>query len=99
MYFTFYAIAIMHPYAHIISPVILFSRYALRDRERYSSNFGFIFANTTFDNIFLITGSKMTGLKFVNGPFILPGFCSGARSPKVYLYQGISKYIRKIYTN
>ena len=26
--------------------------------------------------------SKMTGLKFVSGPFVLPGFCSGASSPK-----------------
>ena len=41
-----------------------------------------VLANTTFVNIFLITGSKMTGLTFVTGPFVLPGFCSGGRSQK-----------------
>ena len=46
----------------------------------YSSTFGFILANTFY--ISLITGSKMTSLKFVTGPFVLPGFCSGASSPK-----------------
>ena len=50
--------------------------------ERYSSIFGFVLANTTFGNIFLMIGSKITGLKSVTGPFVLPGFCSGARSPK-----------------
>ena len=45
-----------------------------------------VLANTTFVNIFLITGSKMTGLTFVIGPFVLPGFCSGGRSLKpVYI--------------
>ena len=59
-----------------------FSQYALYDRERYLSTFGFILANTTFDNIFLIIGSKMAGRKSVTGPFVLPGFCSGARISK-----------------
>ena len=72
--FAFCALAIIYLYAHTISPVLLFSKYALCDRERYSSTFCFILANTRFD-IFLITG-----LKFVTGPFVLPGFCSGARS-------------------
>ena len=60
--FTFCVLAIIHMYAHIISLVLLFSQYALCVRERCSLTFGFILANTTFDNIFLMTGSKMTGL-------------------------------------
>ena len=80
--FAFCSLAIIHLYSHIISPVLLFSRYALCDREKHSSTFGFILTNTIFDNICLITSSKMTGLQFATGPFVLPGFCSGTRSPK-----------------
>ena len=79
--FAFCALAIINLYAHILSLVLLFSRYALCDRDRYSSDFGYILTNTAFDNIFLITGSKIKGIKFATGPFV-PGFFSGGRSPK-----------------
>ena len=98
-YFAFSALAIIYLYAHAISPVLLFWRYALCERERYSSTFGFSLANKTFDNIFLMIGSKITGLKFITTPFVLSGFCSGAESlMPVSLYANIITYAVIQYT-
>ena len=75
-----------------MSPVLLFSQYALCDRKRYSSTFGFILADTIFDKIFLITDSKITGLKFVTDPFVLQTFVVVQEVRRLYLYQGYYLY-------
>ena len=90
--FTFSALAIIHLYAHIVSPVLLFSQKVLCDRERYSSTFGFILANTTFDNIFLITDCKITVLNLSLALLFYLAFVVVQEVRSLYLYQGYYLY-------
>ena len=53
----------------------------LCDSDRKFSIFGFALANTMFDNIFLMIGNNITGLKFLTGPLTFPGIGRETKIP------------------
>ena len=64
-----------------MSEVLLNSRYALRDCDKYFSVLSLVHSKTMFDSTFLIIGSKVTARKYYFGPFVLFVLLVGARSP------------------
>ena len=54
---------------------------ALCDLDRKFATFGIALSNTIFDSILVIIGSRITGLKFLIGPFTYPGFGSETKIP------------------
>ena len=76
-----------------MSEVIRYCLYALCDLDRQFSTFGFALSSTMFDNIFLMIGSNIAGLKFLTGPLTFPGF---GRETKIPTPVSISSYFSKV---
>ena len=70
-----------HLCVHTISDVLLNSRYALCDFDRYSSVLDCILSSVVFDRIFLIIGRSVTARKFSFGPLVLFTLLIGASIP------------------